>query len=81
MLHTNNFSTNSSSLVYQIRLKGYLHNEWSEWFGDVVIDLEGDGNTLLTTLPIDQAALYGLLKKIRDLGLPLLSLNAEHVDK
>jgi hypothetical protein len=62
-------------MVYQIRLKGHLGHEWAEWFEDLTISLEEDGDTLLTGPVIDQAALYGLLKKVRDLGLPLLSVN------
>ena len=60
---------------YEIRLKGYLDDWWAEELGDAVITLEEDGNTLLTCLVIDQAALHGLLKRVRDLGLPLISVN------
>ena len=60
---------------YEIRLKGYLDERWAEELGDVVITLEEDGNTLLTCFVIDQAALHGLLKRFRDLGMPLLSVN------
>ena len=65
----------SQTLVYQIRLKGHLGSQWSDWFDGLTITLEEDGDTLLTGPVVDQAALYGLLKKIRDLGLPLLSVN------
>jgi hypothetical protein len=61
--------------LYEIRLKGHLDDRWAGRFGDVTITLEGDGNTLLTCPAIDQAALHGLLKKVRDLGMPLLSVN------
>ena len=61
--------------LYEIRLKGHLNNRWADRFGEVVITLEEDGNTLLTCLVIDQAALHGLLKRVRDLGMPLLSIN------
>lgn len=61
--------------VYQIRLKGQLDSQWTEWFEGMSITLEEDGNTLLTGPVIDQAALHGLLKKIRDLGLTLVSVN------
>jgi len=61
--------------LYEIRLKGHLDNRWAVWFGDVVITLEDNGDTLLTGLVADQAALHGLLKKVRDLGMPLLSVN------
>jgi hypothetical protein len=62
-------------VVYQIRVKGHLGHEWADWFGDLVITLEDGGETLLTGLVLDQAALYGLLKKVRDLGMPLISVN------
>ena len=60
---------------YQLRLKGQLDSKWTEWFEGMSITLEEDGNTLLTGPVIDQAALHGLLKKIRDLGLTLLAIN------
>ncbi len=60
-------------LVYQIRLQGHLGRKWTDWFGEVTITLEDDGETLLTCLVVDQAALYGLLRKVRDLGVPLIS--------
>jgi hypothetical protein len=60
-------------MVYQIRLKGHLGPHWTEWFGDVTITLEDNGETLLTCLVLDQAALHGLLRKVRDLGMPLIS--------
>jgi hypothetical protein len=65
----------SQPIVYQIRLKGQLGSQWADWFGGLTITLEEDGHTLLTGPVIDQAALHGLLKKVRDLGMPLLSLN------
>jgi len=61
--------------VYQIRIKGYLGPKWIDWFEGLVITLEEDGNTLLTGPVIDQAALHGLLKKVRDLGMPLISVS------
>ena len=63
-------------MVYQIRIKGHLGRQWTGWFGGLTITLEEDGDTLLTGTVIDQAALYGLLKKVRDLGMPLLSVNS-----
>ncbi|MBN1995322.1 MAG: hypothetical protein JW953_21720 [Anaerolineae bacterium] len=65
-------------MVYQIRLKGHLGSQWADWFEGLTIRLEDNGITLLTGPVIDQAALYGLLKKVRDLGLPLLSV--QHVE-
>ncbi len=62
-------------MVYQIRLKGHLSSEWKDWFGGLTITLEDDGDTLLTGLVVDQAAVFGLLKKVRDLGMPLVSVN------
>ena len=64
----------SQPIVYQIRLKGLLSHQWTEWFDGLTIALEEDGNTLLTGTVVDQAALHGLLKKVRDLGMPLLSV-------
>jgi hypothetical protein len=61
--------------LYEIRLKGHLDDRWAERIGEVVINLEDDGTTLLICPVIDQAALHGLLKRVRDLGLPLLSVN------
>ena len=59
---------------YEIRIKGHLDDRWSDWFEGLTITLEEDGNTLLTGPVVDQAALHGLLKKVRDLGMPLLSV-------
>jgi hypothetical protein len=62
------------SMVYQIRIKGHLDRRWSEWFEGLAITLEDNGDTLLTGPVVDQAALHGLLRKVRDLGMPLLSV-------
>ena len=59
-------------MFYQIRIKGHLGPQWTDWFGGLNITLEESGDTLLTG-PLDQAALHGLLKKVRDLGMPLIS--------
>jgi hypothetical protein len=64
----------SQPTVYQIRIKGHLGREWTDWFEGLTITLEEDGHTLLTGPVIDQAALHGLLKKVRDLGMPLVSV-------
>ena len=61
--------------LYEIRLKGHLDDRWADWFEGLTITLEENGNTLLTGPVIDQAALHGLLKRVRDLGMPLLSVN------
>jgi hypothetical protein len=60
--------------VYQIRIKGHLGSEWTDWFEGLIITLEDNGETLLTGAVVDQAALYGLLRKVRDVGMPLLSV-------
>jgi hypothetical protein len=60
--------------IYQIRLEGHLGRQWMEWFDGLAITLTEAGDTLLTGPVVDQAALHGLLKKVRDLGLPLLSV-------
>jgi hypothetical protein len=60
-------------MVYQIRVKGHLGPRWTEWFGDMTITLEDNGDTLLSGPVVDQAALHGLLRKVRDLGMPLIS--------
>jgi hypothetical protein len=64
----------SQPVVYQIRLKGHLSHESTDWFEGMTITLEENGDTLLTGPVVDQAALHGLLKKVRDLGMPLLSV-------
>ena len=64
------------STIYQFRLKGHLGQQWMSWFEGLTITLEEEGNTLLNGPVIDQAALHGILKKIRDLGMPLLSVNS-----
>jgi hypothetical protein len=60
-------------MVYQIRIKGHLGPQWTDWFGGLAITLEDNGDTLLTGPVVDQAALHGLLRKVRDLGMPLVS--------
>ena len=60
--------------LYEIRIKGHLADRWVDWFGGLTITLEDNGDTLLTGPVIDQAALFGLLRKVRDLGMPLISV-------
>jgi hypothetical protein len=68
--------TNSDQpVVYQIRVKGHLGREWTDWFEGLSITLEEGGDTLLTGPVVDQAALHGLLKKVRNLGMPLVSVS------
>ena len=62
-------------MIYQIRIKGHLGSQWTDWFEGLTITLEDNGDTLLTGLVVDQAALHGLLKKVRDLGMPLVSVS------
>ena len=64
----------SQSMVYQIRLKGHLGCQWTGWFEGLTITLEDNGDTLLAGPVVDQAALHGLLRKVRDLGMPLLAV-------
>src|SRR5947209_5354710 len=59
---------------YQITVKGHLNPIWADWFDGLTITLEDNGETLLTGPVVDQAALHGLLRKVRDLGMPLLSV-------
>lgn len=63
------------SMIYQIRIEGHLGQQWTDWFGGLTITLQDNGDTLLTGVVIDQSALHGLLKKVRDLGMPLISVN------
>ena len=60
---------------YEIRIQGHLDNRWTDWFDGLTITLKDNGETLLTGPVVDQAALHGLLKKVRDLGMPLISVN------
>jgi hypothetical protein len=68
-------------LVYQIRIKGHLGRQWTNWFGGLTITLEDNGDTLLTGPVVDQAALHGLLRKVRDVGMPLLSVSRVEPDQ
>ena len=63
------------SVNYQIRIEGHLSEQWTDWFEGLTVSLEETGVTCLTGPVADQAALYGLLKKVRDLGMPLVSVN------
>jgi hypothetical protein len=61
-------------MIYQIRISGHLDSQWTDWFDGLSITLEENGDTLFSGPVTDQAALYGLLRKVRDLGMPLVSV-------
>lgn len=68
-------------MIYQIKIQGHLGQEWTAWFEGLTVQLIENGATLLTGPVTDQAALYGLLRKVRDLGLPLISVLRIEVDQ
>ena len=68
----------TSPLIYEIRVAGQLSSQWMGWFEGLTVTLEESGNTLLSGPVADQAALYGLLKKVRDTGLTLVAVNLNH---
>ena len=70
----NSGSEKAQPLVYQIRIQGHLGREWTDWFGGLTIRRTDNGETLLTGPVVDQAALHGLLTKVRDGGMPLVSV-------
>ena len=70
----NSKTDSSQPIIYQIRLQGHLGRQWTEWFGGLTITLQENGDTVLTGPVVDQAALHGLLRKVRDLGMPLISV-------
>lgn len=61
-------------MIYHIRIRGHLGPQWAGWFEGMAITLEANGDTLLSGPVVDQAALYGLLRTLRDIGLPLISV-------
>lgn len=65
----------NSTDIFEIRLQGHLATRWESWFEGMTITLTEDGETVLIGPVADQAALHGLLKKVRDLGMPLRSIN------
>jgi hypothetical protein len=69
-----------ASMVYRIRIKGHLSGHWTEWFDGLAITLDENGDTLLTGPVTDQAALHGLLRRVRDLGMPLVSVSSADPD-
>lgn len=68
------------AIIYQIRIEGQLGQQWIDWFDGLSINPGDNGTTLLTGPVIDQSALHGLLKKVRDLGMPLVSVNRMETD-
>jgi hypothetical protein len=62
------------SLLYQIRVKGHLDARWAGWLGGLSLTNDGDGTTVIRGPVVDQAALHGLLQKLRDMGVPLVSV-------
>jgi len=66
---------------YEIRVKGHLGSRWAAWFDGLTLTNESDGTTLIRGQVVDQAALYGLLQKIRDMGLPLVSVTQVEPDQ
>lgn len=66
--------TQGHPISYEIRVAGHLPPQWADWFEGLTVTPAGDGDTLLTGLAMDQAALHGLLKKVCDLGLSLVSV-------
>jgi hypothetical protein len=70
----------TASPTYQIRLQGHLGPQWADWFEGLTIALQENGETLLTGPVVDQPALHGLLKKVRDLGMPLLAVTRVEPD-
>lgn len=83
MAHDEHLPTTDSgeSAVYQIRIKGQLGAQWGAWFDGMTITQTANGETLITGLVADQAALYGLLRKVRDLGLPLLAVSCSESER
>ena len=73
--HIDTGSDRGRPTIYQIRVKGHLGPQWTDWFDGLVITLEDNGETLLSGVVVDQAALHGLLRRIRDLGMPLVSVS------
>ena len=71
---SNSSNEKAESLIYQIRIKGHLDRKWADWFCGLSITSLENGETLLTSLVLDQAMLHGLLRKVRDVGLPLVAV-------
>jgi hypothetical protein len=74
-MNSSSKTSSNEPVTYQIRVGGHLGTQWEDWFGESTITLDANGETLITCQLVDQSALYGLLKKVRDLGLPLIAFN------
>lgn len=72
--------TSPESPIYQIRVRGHLSDRWGNWFEELTITLDDNGTTLLTGQIVDQAELYGVLRRVRDLGISLISVNRIETD-
>ena len=81
MANHNRKINSNTPIVHEIKIKGHLDSQWTDWFEGLTISLDENGDTLLTGPVIDQAALHGLLKKVRDLGMPLVSVNRVQVNE
>jgi hypothetical protein len=81
MANHNRKNNSNTPIVHEIKIKGHLDSQWTDWFEGLTISLDENGDTLLTGPVIDQAALHGLLKKVRDLGMPLVSVNRVQVNE
>lgn len=68
-------------VIYQIRIKGHLGHQWTNWFEGLIITQEDNGETMLTGQVADQATLHGVLRKVRDLGTPLISVTRVKTNK
>lgn len=81
MSHTPNATTETDGArIYRIRVEGHLHARWERWFAPMAIAMQAGGETLLTGPVVDQAALHGLIKQVRDLGLALISIERVESD-
>jgi hypothetical protein len=81
MANHNRKNNSNTPIVHEIKIKGHLDSQWTDWFEGLTISLDENDDTLLTGPVIDQAALHGLLKKVRDLGMPLVSVNRVQVNE
>jgi hypothetical protein len=68
-------------MVYQIRVNGHLGGQWTDWFDGLTITREENGDTLLSGPSLDQATLYGVLRKMRDLGMTIVSVNQVQIQE